>query len=168
LSGSAYIGKIHAAASRIAEYRNYTPQLACRILLNSRLQEAVKTVPESEFEGKVNEIVEEALLDEFYQQQGQLESVQNEIAVVKDEVKTQRAESRRILAIVIGAVLVIIAIMLEWNKLTLLQFGAAVIGMIAGILAMVGILRSWKIAWNVFLGIAAFASILVAILGFRL
>jgi hypothetical protein len=159
------------------------------VLLNSRLQEAVRTMSEAEFEEKVTEVVEEALLDEFYKNQGQLELVQNEktqlqeqsaehdkvdsslrvgLNEVKSELENQRALTRRILAIGIFAFLVLIGISLNWSALKPLPFSVAVIGMIAGILTIVGTIRSWKVAWNIFLGISAFATLLGVILSLRL
>jgi len=48
-------------------------QLVTRILLNARLQEAIKRVSDEEFEQKLGGIIDEALLDEYYGKEEQLE-----------------------------------------------------------------------------------------------
>lgn len=185
---SASIEKIHRAASRIAEYRNYSAQLAMRVLLNSRFQEAVKTMPEAEFEEEVKAVLEESLLDEYYKQEQQLslaitekDDLQSQVTklsetekglhkaleVLHSKLENLRTGVNRAAAIVIGAVILLFGLSLDWGELGPLSLGFAVAGVLVGVLAIISFLRSWRLAWSILIVASAFASLVAAIVSLR-
>ncbi|MBM3120144.1 MAG: hypothetical protein FJ006_11485 [Chloroflexi bacterium] len=182
------IERIHRAACCIAEYRDMSAQLAMRVLLNSRFQEAIKAAPDTEFEQKVGGAIEEALLEEYYKQEEQLnlavaerDKLQDQISkhatieaelrsgleALRGEVTNQIVSAKRFYAALVVAFLIIGGVSLDWGALKPVLLGIAIAGMVVGIITVIGIFRGWKLAWNVFLGIAAFVSILAAIVSLR-
>jgi hypothetical protein len=180
--------RIHRTAAKIAEYKDMSPQLATRILLNLRLQESIKGLEYDEFDEKVGGVIEEALLEEYYEKEGQLKSSIEQISTLsqeideregkektleqsqerlKGEIKSVRRATRITYAILMGVWMLFVGISLDWEKLGQVPFVVAVIGMIGGATSIVGLLLNWRTALKLFLIIATVISLGAAIFTFR-
>ena len=180
--------RIHRTAAKIAEYKNFSPQLATRMLLNARFQDSIKGLEDAEFNEKVGGVIEEALLEEYYENEEQLNSsiesvntLSKEIDERKEEekalegyqeqlkveIKSIRQSSRIVYAISMGLLMFFVGISLDWEKLSQVSFVFAVIGMIGGATTILGLLLNWRTALKVFLVIVAIVSLSAAILTFR-
>lgn len=180
--------RIHRTASRIAEYKNFSPQLGTRVLLNARFQESIIRLKYDEFDEKVGEVIEEALLEEYYEKEKQLElSIEQSSALSKEidkrkkeekrlevsqeqlkgEIQSIRQLSRITYAISMGLLMLFVGVSLDWEKLSQVPFVLAVIGMIGGSTSILGLLLNWRTALKVFLAVATILSLGAAILTFR-
>jgi len=180
--------RIHRTAARIAEYKNFNPQLATRILLNARFQESIIGIDYVAFDEKVGEVIDEALLEEYYEQEKQLELAREQSSALskeiderekeekrleafqeqlKGEIKSTRQSSKITYAISMGLLMLFVGISLNWENLSKAPFILAVIGMIGGTTSILGLLLNWKTALKVFLVVASIVSLGAAILAFR-
>ena len=180
--------RIHRAAARITEYKQCSPQLATRILLNARLQEGIKRISEKEFEEKVGGVIEEALLEEYFEKEKQLElslgeqkKLEKEIdkrkkeekkqldfrEELKIEIKSIKRSSRITYSFGMAIVMLFSGLSLNWSSLNTLAFVLAIIGMIGGGISIIGFMKNWRYALKVFVTGAAIVSLGAAILAFR-
>jgi hypothetical protein len=93
----------------------------------------------------------------------------NELTSNINDLKSNLKKTvNRTYAILIGIILVIASAMLNWKNLNILSFTLVIIGWLAGILGIIGLLKNWKLAWQVFTIITAVLSIAAAIITFRI
>lgn len=179
--------RIHRTAAKIAEYKDFSPQLATRILLNARLQESIIGLENDEFDEKVGGVIEEALLGEYYEKEGQLQSSIEQSSALSKEIDERKGKERKLeesqeqlkgevisirqssritYAISMGLLMLFVGISLDWGKLSQISSVFAVIGMIGGATSILGLLLNWRTAFKVFLVIAAVVGLGAAILTF--
>jgi len=180
--------RIHRIAARIAEYKDFKPQLATRILLNARFQESIIRIDYAEFDEKVGGVIEEALLGEYYEKDKQLELSIEQSSALSKEIDERKKEEKRLeesqeqlkgeiksigqlnritYAISMGLLMLFVGVSLDWEKLSQVPFILAVIGMIGGATSILGLLLNWRTALKVFLVVATIVSLGAAILAFR-
>lgn len=180
--------RIHRTAARIAEYKDFNPQLATRILLNARFQESIIRLKDDEFNEKVGEVIEEALLEEYYEKDKQLELSIEQSSALSKEIDERKKEEKRLeesqeqlkgeitsigrlnritYAISMGLLMLFVGVSLDWEKLSQVPFVLAVIGMIGGATSILGLLLNWRTALKLFLVVATIVSLGAAILAFR-
>lgn len=180
--------RIHRTAARIAEYRRCSPELATRILLNARLQEGIKRISEKEFDEKVGGVVEEALLEEYFEKEEQLKLSLGEQKILEKEIRKSKETERKQLvlqeelkggiesirrsnkiaySVGITIMMLFTGLSLDWTALNPLSFVLAVVGMIAGGVSIVGFMKNWRYAMKVLFTGAAIVSLGAAIIAFR-
>lgn len=180
--------RIHRTAARIAEYKDFNPELATRILLNARFQESIIRLKNDEFDEKVGEVIEEALLGEYYEKEKQLELSIEQSSALSKEIDERKKEEKRLeesqeqlkgeiksigqlnritYAISMGLLMLFVGVLLDWEKLSQVPFVLTVIGMIGGATSILGSLLNWRTALKLFLVVATIVSLGAAILAFR-
>ncbi|MFC1903745.1 hypothetical protein ACFLW9_02560 [Chloroflexota bacterium] len=180
--------RIHRTAARIAEYKNCSLQLATRILLNARLQEGIKHLSEKEFDEKVSGVIEEALLEEYFEKEKQLELAMGERKQLakevgkmeeaskkqldfqeelKGEIITIKKSSKIIYSVGMVIVMLFSGLSIDWSSLNTLTWVLAIIGMIGGGISIIGFMKDWRLALRVLVTGAAVVSLFAAILAFR-
>ena len=162
--------------------------MATRILLNARLQEGIKRINEKEFDEKVGNVIEEALLGEYFEKEKQLElsinaeeQLKKEIGErkkegekqsvflkeLKGEIKSLKRSSNIAYSVGIATLMLFSVLSLNWNSLSTLSFVLVIIGLIAGGISIIGFMKNWRLAIKVVVTVATVVSLGAAILAFR-
>ena len=103
-------------------------------------------------------------IDKRKKEEKRLEVSQEQL---KGEIQSIRQLSRITYAISMGLLMLFVGVSLDWEKLSQVPFGLAVIGMIGGSTSILGLLLNWRTALKVFLAVATILSLGAAILTFR-